>query len=154
MNVIKKSLMMCFLISIFSLSVWANNVSYKKLKTNSCDSFCYALKQVKNPKTREDGLDNLMDLALQGDARAKRKIGEIFVFGEYGFKKDCKKGLVFLFESLTNEGRNLYHGYDPETLKTISEMFKYGICVKKDYQKYKKYIKRYYKEKRKEKDKK
>jgi len=136
----------------FSLIFFANLLSFgKELKPtkNNCDSFCHILQQLKNPQKREDALNELMSMALQGDARADHKIGEIFIYGEYGFKRDCKKGLIFLLKSVTENGKNLYHGYDPETLKTIAKMFKYGICVKKDKNKYQKYINKYYEEKRK-----
>ena len=147
--------LLSILMTLIPIKILANqmDVQENNLKTIKCDSFCYALKQIKNPRTRQKGLNDLMELALQGDARAKRKIGEIFIYGEYGFKKDCKKGLIFLFESITKEGKNLYHGYDIETLKTIANMFRYGICVKKDPKKYKKYITRYYEALKKEKQK-
>jgi len=144
-----KKILIVFISLLLGLEI-LNAYQNNKTKTN-CDSFCYALKQIKEPQTREDGLNNLMELALQGDARAKSKIGEIFIFGEYGFKRDCKKGVVFLLESLTKEGKNIYHGYDISALKTIAKMFEYGICVKKNLKKYKKYINEYYKESYKEK---
>jgi len=136
------------MIIFFSLILLFNTISFgKELSKTKCDLFCHLTKQLKYPQKREKALNELISMALEGDARASRKIGEIFIYGEYGFKRDCRKGLIFLLKALTKNGKYLYHGYDPKALKTIADMFKYGICVKKDEKKYKKYIERYYKEK-------
>lgn len=138
-----------FLLLINSSSfLFAKDIKYSKSNI-FCDSYCQAIQNIKHPKTREKALDNLLSMALDGDARAKTQIGEIFIFGEYGIKQDCRKGLIFLLEAL-NKNKNItdIKSYNPKALKVIAKMFKYGICVKQDTNKYLKYINRYFKRKK------
>jgi len=137
-----------FLILLNSSSfLFAKDIKHSKSNI-FCDSYCQATQNIKYPKTREKALDNLLDMALNGDARAKTQIGEIFIYGEYGIKQDCRKGLVFLLEALSkNKNITNNKAYDPRALKVVANMFRYGICVKQDTNKYLKYINRYFKRK-------
>ena len=124
-----------------------NTYAFQNNSFNLCDNYCKITQNIKKPQKRAQALDDLLDLAINGDARAKTKIGEIFVYGEYGVKRKCRKGLFFLLSALSiKKGK---HKFDPNALKVIANMFKYGICVKKDEKKYKKYLKEYFKEKQK-----
>jgi TPR repeat protein len=92
------------------------------------------IEQSKDIRKREESLNRLLSLALSGDGKASLWIGHLYIKGE-GVKKDCKKGLLFVWSALKS-GNN-------EALKEVALMFRDGQCGNKDMEKYRKYIKRY-----------
>ena len=100
-----------------------------------------ALKLSKNPVTQEKAAEKLLELTLEGNKRAMTELGRLYIYGK-GVPKDCKKGTYLLFGALlkTDSGEP-----EPEAMKELALMFKRGVCVKKDKEKYQKYLKKYFK---------
>ncbi len=91
----------------------------------------------KNPATEEKAAEIYLEYVLQGNPTAMIELGKLFIYGK-GMKNDCKKGIIYLFNSVSGENKD-YKGY-----LELSNLFKRGICVNKDEQKEIKYRKIYY----------
>ena len=104
----------------------------------SC-GFLLAKELRKDIKTEEEGLELLLQLTLSGHESAPTQLALAYIYPKIT-KKDCKKGITFLF---------LASKTDPEALKELALLFKRGTCIKKDLKKYQKYLKIYVSEKEK-----
>lgn len=85
-------------------------------------------------KTNEKKAATLfLDLSLKGSIEATRELAMIYIYGK---EQNCRKGAVILLNAAINkESKESIIAY-----KDISELFKKGICVKKDLKKSKKYM--------------
>jgi len=93
----------------------------------------------KDIKTEREAYDMFLQLTLMGDELAPTQLGRGYIYSKT-MKRNCKKGTTFLFLATKT---------DPEAIKELALLFKRGICVKKNDKLYKKYIKIYFSEKEK-----
>lgn len=98
-----------------------------------------AMQLTRNPATASEGAKKLLSIAMEGNTVAMTALGRLYLYGK-GVPQSCPKAFYLFLNSLTSTE---LHKKNPEAMKEIADMFKNGICVKKNNKKYLKYYERY-----------
>lgn len=93
-----------------------------------------ALKLKWQPDTEEKAAEIFLDLSLKGDVDATRELGLLYIYGKK-IPQDCQKGVYILLNAVKGgSGKQSVIAYND-----IANLFRDGICLKKDEKKEKKY---------------
>jgi TPR repeat protein len=91
---------------------------------------------LKNEVGKEElAAEIFLDLSLKGDVEATRELALLYIYGKE-IKQDCQKGIFILLNAADGRKNRKESNI---AFKNISDLFKDGICVEKDLEKYKKY---------------
>lgn len=124
-----KKFITLFLLLVYSDTLFADNIDI-------------LVEQSKDITKQERIANDLWLLSISGSAKATSALGWLYIQGK-GIPKDCKKGILLLFESTINDNSNKAPYY--KSFLKISELFSKGICVHRNLKKAHKYKRMYIK---------